>query len=83
MDKPCPRCKAIGRFGSRRRQVGDDKYEIFIKCKFCNWEYVVISGSSSKIQLQRDITRLKERVKNDPSLQGLLERKIAKYMAEE
>ncbi len=82
MKKPpinCPRCNSLQKFGFRRRQVGFDKHEVFIKCSDCRWEYVVISGSGDKISLQRDITRLKERVKKDPQLKQVLYERLMAY----
>lgn len=71
----CPRCNATQKFGQQRRKIGNDQYEIFIRCSICRWEQVAISGTSDNIRNYREIQRLKIRAEKDPRMRNTLRRK--------
>lgn len=75
---PCPRCGHPQPFGRRKREIGPDKYEVYIQCKKCRWEEVVISGDSDKLLNEREIEKLKVRAAKDPSLKKVLYEKLKK-----
>lgn len=78
MKVPCPRCNSKQNFIEKVRPSISDEAEVYIKCNLCQWEKVVFSGESSKIEQYRKISRLKVKYKNDPNLKKLLQLKLRK-----
>ncbi len=74
----CPRCNSLQKFGLRTRKIDDSISEVFIKCKMCNWEDVVIRGDSSKILKERDLAKLKIRSQKDVALRKTLLERLKK-----
>lgn len=78
MKVACPRCNSKQNFVEKERPATEGNSELYIKCNLCKWEKVVFFGESSKIKQYREISKLKVKYKNDPSLKKLLYTKLKK-----
>lgn len=78
MKTACPRCNSKQNFIEKVRPSTVEESEVYIKCNLCQWEKVVFSGESSKIEQYKKLSRLKVKYKNDPSLKKLLQFKLKK-----
>ena len=75
MQYECPRCRSLQKFTQLTEPAGEGKSRILMKCKICQWKYVVIVGSDDIIKAYKDVERLKKKVKKVPSLRFHLERR--------
>lgn len=78
MKVACPRCNSKQNFVEKVRPSIKEEAEVYIKCNLCKWEKVVFSGKHSKIKQYKELSRLKVKYKNDPSLKKLIQIKLKK-----
>lgn len=62
--------------------MNNNNTEVYIECTVCHWSKVVFYGDSSKIRLYEQISKLKIRSQNDPSLRKVLQKKLKKLNSE-
>lgn len=55
----CPQCEALQSFSPRRRDIGDDRVEVYVRCTTCGHEWVL---RQSTVELER-LHRLERRWK--------------------
>ena len=82
MKTACPRCNSPQHFSKRKRKISNETTEVYIECTVCHWTKVVFYGDSSRIRLYEEISKLKIRSQNDPSLRKVLQKKLKKLNRE-
>lgn len=55
----CPRCRALQKFGEKRRRISEDEYEYYIQCYYCRWKETTIVGNPDKIRKDRKTRKIR------------------------
>ena len=76
--KNCPRCNSKQEFNLRKRDLGEEMSELYIKCLKCNWAKSIKKGNSSIMLEEEQIQKLKQKRVNVPSLQKIIAKKRKK-----
>jgi RNase P subunit RPR2 len=76
--KNCPRCNSKQEFNLRKRHLGEEMSELYIKCLKCNWAKSIKKGNSSIMLEEEQIQKLKQKRVNVPSLQKIIAKKRKK-----